>query len=108
MGYLVHIAKKAQRQLKSLPRQARQNILPKIDQLKEDSRPQGAKKLTDITGLYRLRVGDYRIVYCVEDNLLLVLVVLVGHRKDVYEKLTAKLDDTKLRSLIEEVAKTIH
>jgi mRNA interferase RelE/StbE len=52
-----------------------------------DPRPPGAKKLADSDKLYRIRSGNYRIVYQVEDEILLVLVVKIGDRKDVYRNL---------------------
>ena len=52
--------------------------------LAEDPRPPGAKRLAGSEGLHRIRVGDYRVVYAIEDDVLLVLVVRIGHRRDVY------------------------
>ncbi len=59
-------------------------IETKIDGLARDPRPRGVKKLAGEEELYRLRVGDYRIIYQVRDRVLVVLVVNVGHRRDVY------------------------
>lgn len=47
----------------------------------------GAKALKGFAGLYRLRVGDYRIIYCVNENELVILVIKVGHRREIYERL---------------------
>lgn len=58
-----------------------------IDELAHRPRPGGAKKLAGPESLYRIRVGDYRVVYQIEDRILHVLVVIVGHRRDVYDKL---------------------
>ena len=52
--------------------------------LRDNTRPHGVRALTGEHGLYRVRVGDYRIVYEIRDNELLILVVRVAHRRDVY------------------------
>ena len=56
----------------------------RIDSLVENPRPQGIKKLAGEEDLYRLRVGDYRVIYQIQEKRLIVLVVGVGHRADVY------------------------
>ena len=56
----------------------------RIDRLVENPRPVGAIKLAGEEGVYRLRSGDYRILYTLQDNLLLVLVLKIGHRREVY------------------------
>ena len=55
-----------------------------MDALAANPRPKGVKKLSGPDDLYRIRVGDYRIVYQIHDDRLIVLVVRIGHRKDVY------------------------
>ena len=55
-----------------------------MDALAANPRPRGVKKLTGLDDLYRIRVADYRIVYQIQDDRLIVLVVRIGHRKDVY------------------------
>lgn len=55
-----------------------------ITALEQDPRPSGCKKLRGATNTYRIRSGDYRVVYTIEDAELLVLVVRVGHRREVY------------------------
>jgi mRNA interferase RelE/StbE len=58
------------------------------------------KKLKSFEGFYRIRVGDYRVVYSVEEQLLLLLVVTAGHRRDVYRKLAEKYDRERLLSIV--------
>ena len=58
--------------------------LPRILALAEEPRPPGVVKMHGGGGYYRLRVGDYRVVYAIEDDVLLVLVVRIGHRREVY------------------------
>lgn len=55
-----------------------------IECLSDDPRPEGVKKLSAADRTYRIRIGAYRVVYEIEDDVLLVLVIRVGHRKDVY------------------------
>lgn len=56
----------------------------KIQELEENPRPFGLKKLVAEENLYRIRVGDYRIIYQIQDKILLILVIKIGHRKDIY------------------------
>lgn len=82
--YQIEFSRQADRQFRSLPSQIQQRLKPRIDALATVPRPHGSEKLSGIEQLYRIRVGDYRIVYAVEDDRLLVLVVKVGHRREVY------------------------
>lgn len=68
------------------PIPARRRVQAAIELLQDEPRPNGAKKLAGGEGERRVRTGDYRIVYEVNDNVLLVLVVAVGHRRDIYER----------------------
>ncbi|MFZ0927442.1 MAG: type II toxin-antitoxin system RelE/ParE family toxin [Syntrophobacteraceae bacterium] len=85
--YRIEFAKPAIRQLAKLPRNLRQRISDRIETLAVDPRPAGCKKLVDTESLYRLHEGDYRIIYQVKDDALLVLIVRIGHRGDVYRNL---------------------
>lgn len=84
MQYEVIIKPSAEKQLDRVPAQTRERILDAIEALRQQPRPVGAVKLTGEVGLWRIRVGAYRIVYEIHDDRLLVLVVRIGHRKDVY------------------------
>ncbi|MDQ2867387.1 MAG: type II toxin-antitoxin system RelE/ParE family toxin [Verrucomicrobiota bacterium] len=57
-----------------------------IDALGEEARPTGCVKLAHAPDLYRIRVGDYRVVYQVKDTALVVLVLSIGHRRDIYRR----------------------
>lgn len=59
----------------------------RIDSLAENPRPQGVKKLSGEDDMYRIRVGDYRIIYQIREKSLVVLIVRIGHRSDVYRGL---------------------
>ena len=80
----VLIKPSAAKELEALPRKKdRQRIADRIHRLAEDPRPRGCQKLSG-RDRYRIRQGVYRIVYSIEDAQLIVVVVRVGHRKDVY------------------------
>ena len=84
-SYTVRIEKEALRALERLDAPLRHRVVKGIDGLQVNPRPPGAKVLQgDHRGLYRVRVGDVRVVYAVRDAELLVLVVKLGHRGDVY------------------------
>lgn len=87
MSYTVEVAPAARRQIRRLPRIVQKRIIKKLEALEEDPRPPGVEKLSGGADFYRLRVGDYRIIYRVEDQILWVLVLKVGDRKEVYRKL---------------------
>ncbi|MDO4716658.1 MAG: type II toxin-antitoxin system RelE/ParE family toxin [Propionibacteriaceae bacterium] len=86
MSYDVSFTTAAVRQIKKLPRPARDRILDAIEGLAEDPRPHGAKKLVGEQTAWRIRVGDYRVIYDILDAELTVTVVLVGHRREVYHR----------------------
>ncbi len=84
MRYTIEFRPAAARDFRKLSADVRPRLAKKIDALATTPRPNGAKKLAGETELYRVRVGDYRIIYQVEDARLVVLVVRVGHRRDAY------------------------
>jgi mRNA interferase RelE/StbE len=86
--YRVEISPRAQRDLKRLPRDVLVRLRSRIDSLAAAPRPHGVEKLTDQEDIYRVREGDYRILYRMKGDELLVLVVRVGDRKDIYRRLT--------------------
>ena len=86
MTYEVRLAPAAVRQLRKLDPPGRRRVQAAIDLLAEDPRPPGAQQLVGGAGEWRMRTGDFRIIYDILDGELLVLVVKVGHRRDVYER----------------------
>ncbi len=84
MRYELIIKPSAEKALDRLPRVARQRLVDAMRELREQPRPVGALKLAGEENTYRLRVGDYRIVYEIHDDVLLLLVLRVAHRKDAY------------------------
>jgi mRNA interferase RelE/StbE len=82
--YKIEFSNAALKQLKKLPVKVRTRIQTKIDELADNPRPNGVIKLEDSDKGYRIRVGNYRVLYAIFDDVLVVSVVRVGHRKDVY------------------------
>lgn len=81
--YKIEIKKSAAKEIEHLPRKDLESILEKISSLAKNPRPYNCKKLSG-QEKYRVRCGDYRILYSIEDTILIVIVVKVGHRRDVY------------------------
>ena len=86
MSYQIRVAPAALRQLRKLDGAALRRVQAAIELLADEPRPSGARKLVGGDGEWRVRTGDYRIVYEVNDGVLLVLVVAVGHRREVYRR----------------------
>lgn len=84
MKYDVEISESAERFLEKIPKKDRSRIVKKIDALVEDSMPLGSIKLYEHKALYRIRSGSYRVIYSIKKDLLIILVVEIGHRKEVY------------------------
>lgn len=84
MKYAVQLAPSVKKQLKRLGKTQAERLTVAIYLLGEDPRPAGCKRLTG-RDAYRVRVGDYRIIYEVHDGVLQVLVLRVGHRREVYK-----------------------
>jgi mRNA interferase RelE/StbE len=82
--YRITLAPPAARQLRKLDPQARRRIQAALELLAVEPRPPAATQLVGGSGEWRVRTGDYRIVYEIEDDHLLVLVLRVGHRREVY------------------------
>jgi mRNA interferase RelE/StbE len=87
MAYEVRLKPSAQRALQKLPAQIRSRIGNRLDGLGSNPRPPGCEKLGGVDDLYRIRAGDYRVVYQVLDAVLVVLVITIGQRGDVYRRL---------------------
>jgi mRNA interferase RelE/StbE len=83
MTYRVEIPKRVQKDIDSLPTHTREAVLERLRALVTDPPPPGCKKLKD-SDAWRLRVGDYGVVYEIHDRQLLVVIIRVAHRRDVY------------------------
>jgi mRNA interferase RelE/StbE len=86
MPYEILFKASARKQLGRIQARDRERILARIIALASDPRPEGATKLTN-QNAYRVRQGDYRIIYTVRDSILTIEVVRIGHRRDVYDSL---------------------
>jgi mRNA interferase RelE/StbE len=82
--YRIFFLPAARKDILALPHEVQKRIDRKILALADDPRPHDVKALHGKMGVYRVRVGDYRIVYSVEDKIITVIIVRVRHRKDVY------------------------
>jgi mRNA interferase RelE/StbE len=87
MTYRIEVKPSAADALEKIPQPHRRRISRKIDQLADNPRPRGAILLEGPSFLYRIRVGDYRIIYQIQEAALVVLVVRIGQRGDVYRHL---------------------
>lgn len=91
ISYTVDFALRTEQQLAIIPKHIRKLIFNRIDKLKENPRPENVEPLQGVDkGLFRIRQGDYRIVYSIQDHKLLVLIVRVVHPKEVYKKKHSK------------------
>jgi mRNA interferase RelE/StbE len=86
-NYKVFLKPSAVKEIESLPKRDRARVIQKIKGLAAEPRPPGCEKLTG-EDKYRIRQGIYRIVYSITDKELIVIVVKVGHRRDIYRKAT--------------------
>ena len=85
--YKIHWKKSAVKELKKLERAFIPKILEVIENLAENPYPAGTKKLQSSEHTYRLRVGDYRVVYSVKETQVIIEIIRIGHRKDIYKGL---------------------
>lgn len=90
-NYKIEFDEAAIKDLDSLTPKARKQISEAVKKLKEDPRSAGSK-LKGYKNLYRLRTGDYRIVYAIEDDVLVILIIAVGPRKEIYDLLKRRTD----------------
>jgi mRNA interferase RelE/StbE len=83
-NYSIRLTTSAEKTLKSIPKKDVQKIVATLQGLAANPRPTGCRKLAGEEATYRVRQGNYRIIYEIEDKVLLILVLKTGHRKDVY------------------------
>jgi mRNA interferase RelE/StbE len=82
--YKIEFTRAAEKQLSDIPRIELKKLARRIEKLADDPFPQGHEKMKGREDLYRVRQGDYRILYSVFEGNLLVLIVKIGHRREVY------------------------
>ena len=83
-GYRVELKPSAAKSLAALAKDDQRRIARRIDELARDPRNPGVEKIKGAQDLYRVRAGDYRILYTICDAVLVVLVIQIGHRREVY------------------------
>jgi mRNA interferase RelE/StbE len=87
MNYQINIDKRAFKELSELNAKDKKKIIDLIDNLSENPRPAGCKKLQgQQKNMWRVRSGDYRIIYTIEDNILTITVIKIGHRREIYNR----------------------
>ncbi len=86
MTYKIKFTKAAEKQLADLPKAEMKKIAKKIDKLAANPLPHDCKKLEGEDSIYRIRQGDYRILYSIFGKELVVLVLKIGHRREIYRK----------------------
>ncbi len=87
MKYRIEVKGSAAKALKKIPKPDRKRISEKIDDLAENLPNQNITKMKGNNPFHKTRVGDYRIVYEIQDDVLLILIIKIGHRKDIYRNL---------------------
>jgi mRNA interferase RelE/StbE len=85
--YRIVIARSAEKDFNSIPSHFIQRISKQIDALAFEPRPRGSKKLKGESNLWRVRIGDYRIVYYIFEDTIMIKIVGISHRKDIYRNL---------------------
>ena len=83
--YRIDFARSARKQLESLPDSMAMRVLTRIEALKQTPRPNGCRKLVGSDNLWRIRIGDYRVIYSIDDGKQIVDVNAVRHRREAYE-----------------------
>ncbi len=84
-NYSIEFIRTARKELSKLPKDVQQRIADKIDELKINPCPPGVIALKNGDGRLRLRVGDYRVIYRVEEDKFVIFIVKIGHRKNIYK-----------------------
>ena len=82
--YSIEISRTAEKQLDKLNRDDQRRVVRAIIALADDPRPQGSRKLTGYDDVFRIRVGRYRVLYSISGKKLVIIILKIGHRKDVY------------------------
>ncbi|MDZ7831512.1 MAG: type II toxin-antitoxin system RelE/ParE family toxin [Desulfobacterales bacterium] len=88
MNYRIEVKRSAAKALKKIPQADKKRIADKIDSLAEDMPNPDTTKMKGNNPFHRIRVGNYRIIYEIQEDVLLILIVKIGHRKDIYRNLT--------------------
>ncbi|MFI3190731.1 hypothetical protein BCS42_04050 [Crenothrix sp. D3] len=85
MAYEIIIKPSAEKAFAKLEKSQQIKIISVIEKLASNPKPQGFKKLKSVAELYRIRVGNYRVIYNIDNKVLIITVVKIGHRKEIYK-----------------------
>ena len=88
MKYRIEFKRSAAKALQKIPRRDQKRIRDKIDSLSEGLPDPNITKMKGNNPFHRIRVGDYRIVYEIQDDILIIVILKIGHRKDIYRRLS--------------------
>jgi mRNA interferase RelE/StbE len=88
LTYRIEVKRSAAKSLKNIPKADQKRIAAKIDSLAENTPNPNTTKMKGNNPFHKVRVGDYRIIYEIHDDVLLILIVKIGHRKDIYKNLS--------------------
>jgi len=88
LKYTVELKKSAAKMLRKLPKSAQERIINRLSEIENSLPPLEETKLKGNNLFHKIRVGDYRIVYEIQNDVLIILVIKIGHRKDVYKRLS--------------------
>ncbi len=88
MKYKIEVKRSAAKALKKIPKSDRKRIVEKIDSFSKQLPSPDKTKIKGNNPFHKVRVGDYRIVYEIQDDVLVILIVKVGHRKDIYRNIS--------------------
>ena len=86
-AYRIQIEDRAERELKSFEKKVRERIARRIDQVILDPRGSNCKPLKGLSGIWRLRVGNHRVIYEIKDTQLIVLIIRIAHRREAHRDL---------------------
>jgi mRNA interferase RelE/StbE len=87
MPYTIEFKNSALKELRKLPKEFSEQIARDINDLSKNPRPHGHKKLEGNENLYRIRSGNFRVIYQIQDKMLIILIIRIGDRKEVFKKL---------------------
>jgi len=88
LRYKVEVKRSAAKMLKKIPKADQKRIIKKIDSLAKQLPSPKITKMKGNNPFHKIRVGDYRLIYEIQDDILLILILKIGHRKDIYKKLS--------------------
>lgn len=84
-SYKIEWKRSAGKEVKKLPKILIPRIIAAVEELAENPFPSGCRKITGTEHTYRIRIGDYRILYAVESDRLIIVIIRIGHRKNIYK-----------------------